>query len=51
MKGQLLANDYDDLTIFSTVLPKSAAECKTAYSLFDAGLKNPKGAVKGTFAP
>ncbi|MDY6418878.1 MAG: phage major capsid protein [Bacteroidales bacterium] len=50
VKGQLLANDYDDLTIFSSTLPKSAAECKTAYSLFDAGLKNPKGAVKGTFA-
>ena len=49
VKGQLLANDYDDLTIFSTVMPGSAVECKTAYSLFDAGMKHPQGAVKGTF--
>ena len=50
VKGQLLVNDYDELTIFSTVLPKSAVECKTAYSLFDAGMKDPKGAVAGKFA-
>lgn len=49
VKGQLLANDYDDLSIFSTVMPGSAVECKTAYSLFDAGMKHPQGAVKGTF--
>ena len=49
MKGAVLANDYDDLTIFNAIEPKTANEIKTAYSLFDAGLKNPESFVKATF--
>ena len=49
-KGQVLANDYDDLEIFSAVEPKTANEIKTGYSLFDAGLQNPESFVKATFA-
>lgn len=48
-KGQVLANDYDDMEIFSTIEAKTANECKTAYSLFDAGLQNPESFVKATF--
>lgn len=48
-KGQVLANDYDELEIFSAIEPKTANEVKTAYSLFDAGLKNPESFVKATF--
>ena len=49
-KGQVIANDYDELEIFSAIEPKTANEVKTAYSLFDAGLKNPESFVKATFA-
>ena len=48
-KGQVIANDYDELEIFSAIEPKTANEVKTAYSLFDAGLKNPESFVKATF--
>lgn len=51
VKGAVLANDYDELTIFSAIEPKTANEVKTAYSLFDAGLKNPESFVKATFTP
>ena len=49
VKGAVMANDYDDLTIFNAIEPKTANEIKTAYSLFDAGLKNPESFVKATF--
>lgn len=49
VKGKVLANDYDDLFIFSATEPKSANEIITGYSLFDAGLENPKSFVKATF--
>lgn len=50
-EGAVLANDYEDLFIFATVEPKTANTIQTAYSLFDAGLENPKAFVKATFAP
>ena len=49
VKGAVMANDYDDMTIFNAIEPKTANEIKTAYSLFDAGLKNPESFVKATF--
>lgn len=49
--GQIQANDYDDLFIFSAIEPKTANDIKTGYSLFDAGLENPKAFVKATFTP
>lgn len=49
VRGQVLANDYDELQIFAAVEPKTANNIETAYSLFDAGLENPKGFVKATF--
>lgn len=51
VKGQVLANEFDDLEIFSSIEPKTVNTIETAYSLFDAGLENPKGAVKATFTP
>lgn len=48
--GQLLANDFEDLFVYSSLEPKTANTITTGYSLFDAGLLNPKGAFKGTFA-
>lgn len=48
-KGAVLANDYDELTILNAIEPKTANEIKTAYALFDAGLKNPESFVKATF--
>lgn len=50
-EGQVLANDYDDLLIFSAIEPKTANEIKTGYALFDAGLENPRAFVKATFTP
>lgn len=51
VKGAVLANDYDDLYIHTAVEPKTVNEIITGYSLFDAGLQNPKSAAKYTFAP
>lgn len=50
VKGSVLANDYDELSIFSAVEPKTANEIVTGYSLFDAGLENPVNFVKATFS-
>lgn len=50
IKGKVLANDYDDLFLFNSVEPKTANEIITGYSLFDAGLENPKSFVKATFS-
>lgn len=49
VKGQILANNFDDLFIFSQIEPKTANTITTGYSLFDAGLQDPKGFVKATF--
>ena len=49
VKGQILANNFDDLYVFSAIEPKTANTITTGYSLFDAGLQDPKGFVKATF--
>ena len=49
-KDQLKVNEYDELYIFSTVEAKTANEVKTAYSLTDAGVEDPKGGFYGKFA-
>ena len=49
VKGQILANNFDDLFVFSAIEPKTANTITTGYSLFDAGLQDPKGFVKATF--
>lgn len=50
IKGQIIANEFDELEIFSAIEPKTANSIITAYALFDSGLKNPKSFVKATFA-
>ena len=47
--SQILANDYDDLTINTFTDPTTFVEIVSAYSLFDAGLENPLSFVKVTF--
>ena len=49
-KGQLLANEFEEMFIYSAIEPKTANNVTTAYSLFDSGLKNPKAFAKVTFA-
>lgn len=51
VKNSVMANDFVDLEIFHTMDAKTAADIALAYSLFDAGLKNPKSYVKVTFDP
>lgn len=48
-KGAVLANEFDALTIYSAVEPKTMNTIITAYALFDAGLENPEAFVKVTF--
>lgn len=48
-KGQLQVNEYDELEIFATVEAKTANDIKTAYSLTDAGVRDPNGAAFGKF--
>lgn len=48
-RGQLLANEFDELEIFSAIEPKTANSIITAYAIFDSGLKHPKSFVKATF--
>lgn len=48
-EDELQVNDYDELEIFSAVEPKTANEIKTAYSLTDAGMRNPVGGAYGKF--
>ena len=47
--SQILANDYDELTINTFTDPTTFVEFVSAYSLFDAGLENPLSFVKVTF--
>lgn len=49
VSGQLLANNFDELTIYSSLEPKTAKTVITGYSLFDGALADPKGAVRGKF--
>lgn len=49
VNGQLLANNFDELTIYSSLEPKTAKTIITGYSLFDGALADPKGAVRGKF--
>lgn len=42
----ILANEFSELEIFSAIEPKSCKSIYTGYSLFDAGLENPKAFVK-----
>lgn len=47
--SQILANDYDDLTINHAMDPKTFEDIVAGYSLFDAGLENPLSFAKVTF--
>lgn len=49
--ASILANDFEDLFIFSTIEPGTVQTIVTGYSLFDAGLENPLAFVKVTFYP
>lgn len=51
VKKSVMANDFVNLEIFHTMDAKTAADIALGYSLFDAGLKNPKSYVKVTFNP
>lgn len=46
---EILANNFDDLTMSNFMDPKTFATTIGAYSLFDAGLRNPLAFVKVTF--
>lgn len=47
----ILANDFEDLFIFSAIEPGTVQTIVTGYSLFDAGLENPLAFAKVTFYP
>ena len=47
--SKILANNFEDLFINRGVDPRTLEEIITGYSLFDAGLENPKSFVKVTF--
>lgn len=49
--ASILANDFEDLFIYSALEPGTAQTIVTGYSLFDAGLENPLAFVKVTFYP
>jgi HK97 family phage major capsid protein len=49
--SSILANDFEDLFIFSAIEPGTVQTIVTGYSLFDAGLENPLAFVKVTFYP
>ena len=42
----ILANEFSELEIFSAIEPKTCKTIYTGYSIFDAGLENPKAFVK-----
>ena len=48
--SKILANNFEDLYINRGVEPRTLEEIITGYSLFDAGIENPLGFVKVTFA-
>ena len=47
--SKILANNFEDLFINRAIDPKTFEEIIAGYSLFDAGLENPKSFVKVTF--
>lgn len=47
--SKILANDYDELTMQASRDPKTFEDIIAGYSLFDAGLENPRSFVKATF--
>ena len=47
--SKILANNFEDLFIQRSIHPKSFVETIAGYSLFDAGLENPKSFVDVTF--
>lgn len=47
----ILANDFEELFIYSDIESKTVNNIITGYSLFDAGLENPLAFVKITFYP
>lgn len=49
VRGKLLANNFDDMRVLTSVEPKTLNRITTAGSIFDAGLENPKSYVKATF--
>lgn len=49
VKGAVLANSFDALTIHAATEPKTLNTVITAAALFDAGLQHPEGFVKATF--
>lgn len=49
VRGKLLANNFDDMRVLTSVEPKTLNQITTAGSIFDAGLENPKSYVKATF--
>lgn len=49
--SQLLKNDFDPLYVLPSVNPTSFVKTVAGYSLFDAGLYDPKAYVKATFTP
>lgn len=44
----ILSNNFEDVTVVSSLEPKTLRRIYTAYSLYDAGLENPKSFVKYT---
>ena len=47
--SKVLANNFEELFIQRAIHPKTFVETIAGYSLFDAGLENPKSFVKVTF--
>ena len=47
--SKILANNFEELFIQRAIHPKTFVETIAGYSLFDAGLENPKSFVKVTF--
>lgn len=47
--SKILANNFEELFIQRAIHPKTFVETVAGYSLFDAGLENPKSFVKVTF--
>lgn len=48
VRGQLLCNQFSPVEVIPQVEPKTLNRIYTGYSLFDAALENPTGAVKYT---
>lgn len=49
--ASILANNFEELFIFSAIEPGTVQTIVTGYSLFDAGLENPLAFAKVTFYP